>query len=233
MVKISVIITTHNYGYCIENAIQSVINQTLSREKYEIIITDDNSTDCTHEILEKYKSEINQLISCNHNSLSEARNTAILHSKGEYLIFLDPDDRFHPDLLEKTLPVLDNPEKHFYEYLDQKKKFYWVYTDRYEVYAKPPWDTIVVRVGDSNIFNMIACGTLFRREVFKETGGYRDLLFEEYDLMIRLICRTDLKGHYLHEPLYFYTKHESSMSNQKDYWMKGWNQLLDAWCKKK
>ena len=54
MVKISVIITSHNYGRYIETAINSVLNQTF--DDYEIIIVDDVSIDNTRDILKKYEN---------------------------------------------------------------------------------------------------------------------------------------------------------------------------------
>ena len=76
---------------------------------------------------------------------------------------------------------------------------------------------------------MLAAGILFRRHVFDVIGLYDNLLFEEYDFMIRFIKK--FRSYYLREPLYYYVKYSSSMTAQDGYWERGWNQLLKKWGK--
>ena len=216
---ISVIVAAYNCEQYIEKAMQSIFAQTVSDRDYEVIVVNDGSTDNTLDTLNKYNDEI-KLISQPSRGLAAACNRAIEEAKGDYIIRLDGDDYFDRRLLSSTLKVLES-----------EPRYYCVYTDRYEINALDN-TKVRVNVGENNIFNMIGCGILFRRETFDKIGLYRDLLFEEYDLMLRFFDN-GLKGYYLQEPLYYYVRYESSMTNQQNYWPDGWQQLVDIWGKEK
>jgi len=217
--KVSIIVAAYNCGQYIEKALQSIFSQTLPDSYYETIVLNDGSTDNTLDILNKYKSQV-KLITQPHKGLPAACNRAIGEARGEYIIRLDGDDYFDSRLLSSTISILDNmPDYHC------------VYTDRYEINARDN-TRVRVEVGGDNLFDMIGCGILFRSEVFDKTGLYRDLLFEEYDLMLRFFDN-GFQGYYLREPLYYYVKRESGMTNQQHYWEDGWQQLVDIWGKEK
>lgn len=213
--KVSVIVAAYDCEKYIEKALQSVFSQTLPHGDYEVIVVNDGSTDNTLNILNKYRSQI-KIITQPHAGLATACNRGIEAAKGNYIIRLDADDYFDRELLALTLSTIESMPDH-----------YCVYTDRYEI-STPDNTKVRVSVGGDNIFDMIGCGTLFRREVFDKIGLYRDLLFEEYDLMLRFFDN-GFRGYYLPEPLYYYTKHESSMTGQQNYWEDGWKQLVDIW----
>lgn len=97
MPKFSIIIPTRNVEKYIKKCLDSVLNQTF--KDFEIIVVDDNSTDNTKNIIKKYKQV--KLIEEKTIGVSEARNIAIKEAKGEYLAFLDSDDWWDEQLLEK------------------------------------------------------------------------------------------------------------------------------------
>ncbi|MBO1323872.1 glycosyltransferase family 2 protein [Acetobacter garciniae] len=101
-VPVSVVITTYNSADIIEETLCNIKNQTL--EYYQVIVVDDKSTDGTAEILEKFDKEDNFKIVFNDKNRGAAysRNLALSLAQGEYLIFLDDDDIYHPDMLEKA-----------------------------------------------------------------------------------------------------------------------------------
>ena len=99
---VSAIIPSYNYGHFICEAIDSILKQ--SYEAIEIIVVDDGSTDDTQERLKKYGTSIN----CIHKEnagLSAARNTGIDAANGEFLAFLDADDIWHLDKIEKQVAL--------------------------------------------------------------------------------------------------------------------------------
>lgn len=216
---ISVIVAAYNCERYIEKALQSVFSQTLSNKLYEVIVVNDGSTDNTLDILNEYRDKI-KLISQPNKGLAAACNRGVAEAKGNYIIRLDADDYFGKRLLSSTLEILE-----------REPDYHCVYTDRYEINALDN-TKVRVSVGQDNIFDMTGCGILFCREVFEKIGLYRDLLFEEYDLMLRFYDN-GLKGYYLPEPLYYYLKRESSMTSQQNYWQDGWKQLVDIWGKEK
>jgi glycosyltransferase involved in cell wall biosynthesis len=97
---VSVIIPTYNRAQCISNAIDSVLYQTYKH--YEIIVVDDGSTDDTLKVLEKY-SDIVRTFKQNNSGVAAARNLGIKMARGEWIAFLDSDDRWLPDKLNKQI----------------------------------------------------------------------------------------------------------------------------------
>jgi glycosyltransferase involved in cell wall biosynthesis len=216
---ISVIVAAYNCGGYIARALESVFSQTLPGEGYEIVAVNDGSTDDTLDVLNRYRDKI-KLVSQPNRGLAAACNRGIEESAGDYIMRLDADDYLDPRMLAATLKALEG-----------KPAYHCVYTDRYEVGARDN-TKVRVSVGQDNVFDMVGCGLLFRRQVFDQIGQYRDLLFEEYDLMLRFY-EGGLKSYYLPEPLYYYLKRESGMTSQQNYWPDGWRQLVDIWGEEK
>ena len=106
IIKISVIIPTHNRVDLLGRAIRSVQNQTY--KNIEIIIVSDGSTDGTDEFVNKLKYTDNRIQFYEYKpskGSNVARNLGIEKSKGEYIAFLDDDDEWLPTKLEKQLEV--------------------------------------------------------------------------------------------------------------------------------
>ena len=101
--SISVIIPVYNAEKYLGEAVESVLNQTV--KPLEIILVDDGSTDRSPDIAKNYFPDI-YLIRQENKGISGARNTGIRHSKGDLLAFLDDDDIWPPDHLEKLLALL-------------------------------------------------------------------------------------------------------------------------------
>ena len=101
-IAVSVVITTYNSKDFIEETIANIKNQTL--ENYEVIMVDDNSTDGTVEILKNLRKDAKFKIILNdrNSGAGHSRNQAVSLAQGDYLIFLDDDDIYHPDMLEKA-----------------------------------------------------------------------------------------------------------------------------------
>lgn len=102
-IKVSVIIPFYNRIPQLLNSIKSVINQ--SHKNIEILLINDGSTDNLIELTDFIKNYDNiKLINCENNSgPGNARNIGICKSKGEYICFLDSDDLFLPNKIEKQL----------------------------------------------------------------------------------------------------------------------------------
>lgn len=94
--KFSVIIVAYNIEKYIDEAIKSVLNQSF--DNYEIIIIDDCSTDGTQEVINKYSSSKNVKIyqtKKNTGTAGGPRNLGIKYAQGEYILFLDGDDKLY------------------------------------------------------------------------------------------------------------------------------------------
>jgi len=104
MPKVSVIIPTYNNANQICEAIDSVLAQTF--KDYEIIVVDDGSIDNTKKRIMKYGDKIKYLYQRNKGP-SGARNKGIIESQGEYIAFLDADDLWLKDFLEKMVKKIE------------------------------------------------------------------------------------------------------------------------------
>ncbi|MCL8535274.1 glycosyltransferase family 2 protein [Chryseobacterium gallinarum] len=108
--KISIITPTYNRSDLIERAIKSILNQTYSN--FEMIIVDDASKDNTSEIVNKYinDSRIKFIQLSTNKGVNVARNIGIANISPDAgaVTFLDSDDEFFPDALEKMRKTLDS-----------------------------------------------------------------------------------------------------------------------------
>lgn len=107
---ISIIVPVYNVEEYIDECINSVLNQTY--EMWELLLLDDESSDRSIEICEMYAERDRRIkVFLNkHAGVSIMRNNGIELSKGEYITFLDSDDKIEPDFLQKAISkCLENP----------------------------------------------------------------------------------------------------------------------------
>lgn len=105
---ISVIIPAYNAAAFIGQAIQSVLDQTLT--DLEVVVVDDKSTDNTNDVVAAYAardSRVRHFPGVRNLGPGGARNLAINHARGKWIAALDADDWFHPTRLEKLLNAAD------------------------------------------------------------------------------------------------------------------------------
>lgn len=107
MPKVSVIIPSYNHERFVAEAIESVLRQTY--DDFELIITDDGSTDGTVDEIRKFKDPRIRLFTFAKNQgACIAANKCIAEAQGEYVAMLSSDDAFLPDKLEKQVKFLDS-----------------------------------------------------------------------------------------------------------------------------
>ena len=97
---VSIIINNYNYDRFLAEAINSALNQTY--RKIEVIVVDDGSTDNSRNIIASYGSRIIPVLKSNAGQASSF-NEGIKVSQGKIISFLDSDDLFHPDKVEKIV----------------------------------------------------------------------------------------------------------------------------------
>jgi glycosyltransferase involved in cell wall biosynthesis len=108
MPRVSVIIPSYNCARYLGRAIDSVCEQTY--KDYEIVLVDDGSTDDTKDVAMQYGGKVTYLYQQNQG-LSAARNQGISKASGELLAYLDADDAWYPEKLERQVAFLDaHPE---------------------------------------------------------------------------------------------------------------------------
>lgn len=101
---VSVIMPCYNMERYIADTIRSVINQTYAH--WELIVVDDGSTDQTVELVKVFcenNSNIHLSVNKEHLGIAKTRNACIKQAKGRFYAFLDADDLWHPEKLERQL----------------------------------------------------------------------------------------------------------------------------------
>ena len=106
--KLSIIIPVYNAEQYLKKCLESVFQQNLKPEDFEVICINDGSTDKTQQILEEFQKKYTNIILENQENFGEAisRNKAISLSKGEFITFLDSDDYYDALTLSKALQII-------------------------------------------------------------------------------------------------------------------------------
>lgn len=101
MKKISIIVPVYKVEPYVEKCLQSLLNQDLPADDYEIICINDGSPDKSPEIIRGFAQKHSNVILLDQENkgVSAARNNGIEHATGEYLFFVDADDSLHPNCL--------------------------------------------------------------------------------------------------------------------------------------
>jgi glycosyltransferase involved in cell wall biosynthesis len=108
-ILISAIICTHNRAKYLSGSLDSLLNQTLAKDSFEVIVVDNASQDNTQQIANSYTNTIHHysIIKENRLGLSHARNTGLKHAQAEIVAFLDDDAIAKPNWLEKILTAFE------------------------------------------------------------------------------------------------------------------------------
>ena len=102
---VSIVMPSYNTASYIEKSVQSVINQTYTN--WELIIVDDCSTDNTDEVLSKIHDDRTRYFKNDKNSgAAVSRNKALREARGQWIAFLDSDDLWMPEKLEKQIAFM-------------------------------------------------------------------------------------------------------------------------------
>jgi glycosyltransferase involved in cell wall biosynthesis len=209
---ISVIIPCHNQAHFLPDAIGSVLTQTYG--SYEIIVIDDGSCDGTSDVAACYPT---RCVTQKQQGLASARNAGIRESRGEYVVFLDADDRLLPNHFETRLKAFERrPDAGLvyggYRFIGvDQKGFVHHCVQTVDQYAG------LLRVNFIGAVHTV----MFKRSALIAAGAFRRDLraCEDYDLYFRIARLYDLYCH--HEVVAEYRRHHQQMSQE-------WGRMLRA-----
>lgn len=198
--SISVVIPVYNGAALIGKAIRSVLAQTMLPD--EIIVVNDGSTDDTLETLVAFRDSVT-VISTDNRGVASARNSGIRAAAGDWIAFLDADDVWHPDKLERQFDLLDRYPGAGMSFCN------FIYLERADGSAQQHFERFAGRVTfnvDAPIHpdpydallreNLVgtASSVVVRRDVLDQAGlfetSYRQA--EDYDLWLRCALVTDM-----------------------------------------
>ena len=184
---VSVIIPTYNRANLIEKAIKSVLKQIY--KDFEIIVVDDGSTDNTGEIIRGFKDKRVRYIKKykENKGSSVARNIGIKVARGKYIAFLDSDDEWLPEKLDKQIKVLqsESPEVGVVYsnllYIDENGK-------NMSKFRNPKKEGYIYEDLLGNNYVGTDSTLLIRKECFNRVGLFDDLLNtqQDWDMWIRI-----------------------------------------------
>lgn len=188
--KVSVIIPTYNRRDTLGRAIDSVLNQTY--KEFEIIIVDDCSSDGTYEYISKRYGDDNRIVYIKNDSnigQSASRNTGAAYADGYFVAFLDDDDEWLPDKLEKQIRTLWESGKDV-GFVYSSFIFSW---DNGMISQWPPVEQdIECKRGDVLktllLYPLVGMITVvIKKDLFVELGGFNEelLALEDYEFSIR------------------------------------------------
>ncbi|MCG8511122.1 MAG: glycosyltransferase, partial [Rhodospirillales bacterium] len=206
--QISIYIVNHNYGRYIEQAIQSVLNQTC--DDYELLIIDNGSTDGSEEIISRYSNHEKVVTLFQDNiGLNRTNNVAIDETTGRYVMRLDADDYLHENALEVLAGTLD-----------RRDDVGLVFPDYYLVDADGRLLDILRRhnFDEVTLLDQPAHGacTMIRRECLRALDGYDESYHcqDGWDLWVRFIGRYGVAN--VNLPLFYYRQHGTSLTDNEE-----------------
>jgi|ERR1035437_619769 glycosyltransferase involved in cell wall biosynthesis len=176
---VSVIIPCYNQGKYIEKTIQSVLASTYPN--FEIIVINDGSTDfLTNEIFNTNSWPKTRIINTKNVGVAEARNIAIKHSTGKYILPLDGDDKISSGYLKDAVEILDNNPN--IKVVSCEVRFFG---NKFGVYNLPDYSL-------ENLLrqNILVVSSFFRRDDFDKTIGYNPNMIyghEDWDFWLSLL----------------------------------------------
>ena len=207
--SIAVIIPTYNRSHTLRRALDSVNSQTVKPN--EICVVDDGSTDETEQLLSRHYPQVTYVYQSN-TGVSSARNAGVAFTRGHWLAFLDSDDEWMPNKLERQLQEInDNPT------------FPLVHCD--EIWIRNGTRVNAMhkhQKAGGEIFErclplcvISPSAVMIKRRLFEEVGGFDESLpaCEDYDLWLRFCSRYPVL--YIEEALLRkYGGHDDQLSRQ-------------------
>jgi glycosyltransferase involved in cell wall biosynthesis len=209
MPAVSVIIATYNQAYYLRRALESLFKQTYC--DFEVVIIDDGSTDNTKEIIKPFSRKVRYIYQENKGR-GAARQRGTDESRGEYVAFLDSDDEWFPEKLEKQM---DYVKKNNFTGLLHTRV---IIVDKNGKELKKENNSLnrlygyLIKNGFTYVNFLYRC-TLFLstvilpKKLVLHAGGFRRdyRVLEDFDFLLRLVrlSRVEL----LNEPLAYYRHH--------------------------
>jgi hypothetical protein len=182
---VSVIIPTYNRGWTLKTALDSVLDQTY--RDYELIVVDDGSTDDTPALLDAYGADLKVIRQANAG-VSAARNTGVRAARGNYIAFLDSDDRWLPDKLRVQADFFAAcPDA-----LICQTEEIWIRNGKRvnpkKVHQKPSGRIFKASLA---LCLVSPSAVMLQKALFEQIGGFDETLpaCEDYDLWLRISAR--------------------------------------------
>lgn len=206
--RITIYMVSHDYGKYLQEAIESVLRQTI--DGWELICIDNGSKDNTAEVMDIYRHDPRiKIIKTRKMSLPAVANVALKKARGEYIVRIDADDVVDDNIIL----VLSN-------YLDRHPEVALVFPDYFlmDDYGQVISHERRKQIYHSNhLLDVPANGacTMIRVGVLKKLGGYREDLGAQdgFDVWSRIT--REYKCNNINLPLFYYRRHGSNLTDNQ------------------
>jgi len=195
MPLVSVVITTFNRKFFLEQAINSVLNQSFN--DYELIVLDNDSTDGTEEFLKKLNHKKIKYLKHQNINISQQRNLAISLALGKYIAFLDDDDIWLKDKLKNQISIFNKSDKS----VALVYSGFCFYDDHGKIWghSKPRRKSnyFMHLLWEKSHFCGSASNPMLRVSAIKDSGLYDEKIRcgEDWELYVRLAKKYNIKTH--------------------------------------
>ena len=213
MKKVSIIMSIYNCENTLDEAIQSIVNQTY--KNWELILCDDGSKDNTYKIALKYSKQfpnIQVYQNKKNMGLNYSLNKCLQYAEGEYIARMDGDDISLPERLEKEVAFLEEHSE--YAIVSTPMKYF----DAEGIFkvGKSKGEPLVTNFAKGTPFCHAPC--MVRGEAYDAVKGYTEspkrIRVEDWDLWIKMY-KMGYKGFVLDEPLYLMRDDRNAYSRRK------------------
>lgn len=207
---VSINLCCYNSEKFLEETLQSIFMQTY--KDWELVVINDGSKDSSEKIIQKYMAEGWPIIYHYQNNagLGRARNMAIELSNGEFIAIIDHDDLWHPEKLEKQMPLFNERPLVGLTYTNANRLNMNGHIHLHSDYAPMHRGRVLLQL---LLRDFVICSTIVVRRAILDQVGWFDPDFiqvEEYDLMIRIAERYEFE--YIEEPLATWRIHSQNSS---------------------
>ncbi len=201
MIKVSVIIPTFNRSKSLVLTLRSILSQTV--KPFEIIVSDDGSTDDSKEKINRLGNPKIRWIDAKHTGLPAlVRNSGVKISRGDWVAFLDSDDRWEKNKLEEQLRIIGKYNCNVV--CTNASRI----TDNGRNYGSvSPFSGSIISLSDLLKTNfVITSSVLIRKDIVVGAGGFPEdgnlLVGEDYALWLRIAAEADF--YFINKPLVKY-----------------------------
>jgi glycosyltransferase involved in cell wall biosynthesis len=184
--RITVITPAYNVAPYIGEAVESVLRQTF--REFEYLVVDDGSTDKTVEEVHRLMQGDSRLrlIKAGHGGSASARNIGLRQARGEFIAFLDGDDRWHPSFLQSQLALLESVGPNVAAVFARSRVISQngrLYAFRWQPSGRCDFDDMLIRACPPR------CGSslLIRKSCFDLVGEFSDEIFTpDHSMWLRI-----------------------------------------------
>lgn len=206
MRDLTVLMTTYNNEKYLHSSIKSILNQTF--ENFDFVIIDDGSSDNSKELIESFKDERIKYFKIQNSGLGAALNYGLSLCSTELIVRMDADDISLPQRIEKQYAFILKNKNY-----DIVSSWYAAFEEKNLLYAiKTPENDLDIKRRLALHSEVIHAGMIYKKDKIVSAGGYKSIIFEDYELWLRQ--KDEMKFYNLQEVLLLVRYRKESFSRE-------------------